>query len=78
MVRSLLCEAANVLLARVHCWSWLKRWSVEVARQRKTAERTVEATRQRIGDLLKALQPSRMRQLLPRRRICFKINQPRF
>jgi len=34
MVRSLLCEAANVLLTRVQRWSWLKRWGVEVARRR--------------------------------------------
>jgi len=31
---ALLCEAANVLLTRVHRWSWLKRWGVEVARRR--------------------------------------------
>jgi len=34
MVRSLLCEAANVLLTRVQKWSWLKRWGVEIARRR--------------------------------------------
>ncbi|MEJ2376994.1 MAG: transposase [Pseudolabrys sp.] len=34
MVRSLLCEAANVLLTRVRRWSWLKRWGVEIARRR--------------------------------------------
>jgi transposase len=34
MVRSLLCEAANVLLTRVQRWSWLKRWGVEIARRR--------------------------------------------
>lgn len=34
MMRSLLCEAANVLLTRVRRWSWLKRWGVEVARRR--------------------------------------------
>ena len=34
LVRSLLCEAANVLLTRVQRWSWLKRWGVEVARRR--------------------------------------------
>jgi transposase len=34
MVRSLLCEAAGVLLTRVRRWSWLKRWGVEVARRR--------------------------------------------
>jgi transposase len=34
MVRSLLCEAANVLLTRVQRWSWLKRWGVDVARRR--------------------------------------------
>src|SRR5690349_15627608 len=34
LVRSLLCEAANVLLTRVRRWSWLKRWGVEVARRR--------------------------------------------
>jgi transposase len=27
MVRSLLCEAANVLLTRVQRWSWLERWA---------------------------------------------------
>jgi hypothetical protein len=31
MVRSLLCEAANVLLTRVKRWSWLKRWGVDLA-----------------------------------------------
>lgn len=31
MMRSLLCEAANVLLTRMQRWSWLKRWGVEVA-----------------------------------------------
>ena len=34
MVRSLLCDAANVLLTRVQRWSWLKRWGVDVARRR--------------------------------------------
>jgi hypothetical protein len=34
MVRSLLSEAANVLLTRVSRWSWLKRWGIEVARRR--------------------------------------------
>jgi hypothetical protein len=34
MVRSLLCEAANVLLTRVRCWSWLKRRALDVARRR--------------------------------------------
>jgi transposase len=34
MMRSLLCEAANVLLTRVQRWNWLKRWGVEVARRR--------------------------------------------
>lgn len=34
MVRSLLCEAANVLLTRVQRWSWLKRWGVDIARRR--------------------------------------------
>lgn len=34
MVRSLLCEAANVLLTRVKRWSWLKRWGVDLARRR--------------------------------------------
>jgi hypothetical protein len=34
MVRSLLCEAANVLLTRVRRWSWLKRWDAEVAQRR--------------------------------------------
>lgn len=34
MVRSLLCEAANVLLTRVQRWSWLKRWAIGVAKRR--------------------------------------------
>jgi len=34
MVRSLLCEAANVLLTRVRKWSWLKRWGMEVMKRR--------------------------------------------
>lgn len=34
MVRTLLSEAANVLLTRVQRWSWLKRWGVEIARRR--------------------------------------------
>jgi len=34
MVRSLLCEAANVLLTRVTRWNWLKRWGVEVMKRR--------------------------------------------
>ncbi len=34
MVRSLLCEAANVLLTRVQRSSWLKRLGVDIARRR--------------------------------------------
>ena len=34
MVRSLLCEASNVLLTRVQRWRRLKRWGVDVARRR--------------------------------------------
>jgi transposase len=34
MVRSLLCQAALVLLTRVQRWSWLKRWGVAVAQRR--------------------------------------------
>ncbi|MDW4551778.1 IS110 family transposase, partial [Defluviimonas sp. D31] len=34
MVRSLLCEAATVLLCRVRSWNWLKRWGMEVAKRR--------------------------------------------
>jgi transposase len=34
MVRSLLCEAANVLLTRAQRWSWLKRWAIGVAKRR--------------------------------------------
>lgn len=34
MVRSLLCEAATVLLCRVKSWNWLKRWGMQVARRR--------------------------------------------
>jgi transposase len=30
MVRSLLYEAANVLLTRVQRWSWLKRWGASM------------------------------------------------
>jgi transposase len=33
-VRSLLCEAANVLLTRVRRWSWVKRWGLEVLKRR--------------------------------------------
>ncbi|MDW4551783.1 IS110 family transposase, partial [Defluviimonas sp. D31] len=32
--RSLLCEAATVLLCRVRSWNWLKRWGMEVAKRR--------------------------------------------
>lgn len=34
MVRSLLCEAATVLLCRVRSWNWLKTWGMQVARRR--------------------------------------------
>jgi hypothetical protein len=34
MLRALLYEAAQVLLARVQKWSWLKAWAVNVARRR--------------------------------------------
>jgi transposase len=45
MVRSLLCEAANVLLTRVQRWSWLKRWGVEVARRRGKVRAQVAVAR---------------------------------
>ena len=45
MVRSLLCEAANVLLTRVQRWSWLKRWGIEVARRRGKVRAQVEVAR---------------------------------
>jgi len=34
MVRTLLYEAAQVLLNRVRKWSWLKAWAMKIARQR--------------------------------------------
>jgi hypothetical protein len=45
MMRSLLCEAANVLLTRVQRWSWLKRWGVEVARRRGKVRAQVAVAR---------------------------------
>ena len=45
MVRSLLCEAANVLLTRVQRWSWLKRWGIEVARRRGKVRAQVAVAR---------------------------------
>ena len=42
---------------------------------RKAAERTIEATWQRIGTLARRLHPARMRQLLRKLRICFSVKQ---
>lgn len=51
MMRSLLCEAATVLLTRVRQWSWLKRWGVEVAR-RRGARRAQVAVARRLAVIL--------------------------
>jgi transposase len=44
-VRSLLCEAVDVLLTWVQRWSWLKRWGVEVARRRGKVRAQVAVAR---------------------------------
>ncbi len=51
MVRSLLCEAAMVLLTRVQRWSWLKRWGVQIA-QRRGARRAQVAVARRLAVIL--------------------------
>ena len=51
MVRSLLCEAAMVLLTRVQQWSWLKRWGMQVA-QRRGARRAQVAVARRLAVIL--------------------------
>lgn len=47
MLRSLLCEAAMVLLTRVQRWSWLKRWGVQVAQRRGARRAQVAVARRR-------------------------------
>jgi transposase len=51
MVRSLLCEAATVLLTRVQRWSWLKRWGMQLA-QRRGGRRAQVAVARRMAVIL--------------------------
>lgn len=54
MVRSLLCEAATVLLCRVRSWNWLKRWGMQVA-QRRGMRRAQIAVARRLAVILHRL-----------------------
>jgi transposase len=45
MMRSLLCEAAQVLLANVKKWSWLKAWAMNIAKRRGRQEAVVALAR---------------------------------
>lgn len=49
-MRSILCEAAQVLLTRSR-WSWLKAWGVEVAR-RRGLRRAIVALARRLAIIL--------------------------
>lgn len=51
MVRSLLCEAATVLLCRVRSWNWLRRWGMQVA-QRRGMRRAQIAVARRLAVIL--------------------------
>lgn len=54
MVRSLLCEAATVLLCRVRSWNWLRRWGMQVA-QRRGMRRAQIAVARRLAVILHRL-----------------------
>lgn len=54
MVRSLLCEAATVLLTRVQKWNWLKRWGMQIA-QRRGIRRAQIAVARRLAVILHRL-----------------------
>jgi len=54
MVRSLLCEAATVLLCRVRSWNWLRRWGMQVA-QRRGMRRAQVAVARRLAVILHRL-----------------------
>lgn len=54
MVRSLLCEAATVLLCRVRSWNWLRRWGIQVA-QRRGMRRAQIAVARRLAVILHRL-----------------------
>ena len=45
MMRTMLYEAAQVMLTRTNKWSWLKAWAMQIARRRGIKKATVALAR---------------------------------